>query len=125
MAHTSEYMEPPKLHIFFPMFVPDKLVLQEVAYQTIINGVGEILYRDKKAIWPPLPLWIDSYSFANTKKAQDEVDVFLSYHFREEIFKRHDPKKVVKEHFTKLGIPWEYTSTTWEEEEVHCGAKNI
>ena len=26
-------------------FVPDKLVLQEVTYQTIIHGVGGILYR--------------------------------------------------------------------------------
>jgi hypothetical protein len=60
-----------------PRFVPDKLVLQEVAYQTMINGVGEMLYRDKKEIWPPLPLWIGSYSFTNTKQAQDEVDVLL------------------------------------------------
>jgi hypothetical protein len=75
-------------------------VLQEVAYQTMINGVREILYQDKKSIWPPLPLWIDTYSFANTKKSQDEVDTLLSYHFGEERFRRHDPKKVVKEHFS-------------------------
>jgi hypothetical protein len=50
-----------------PRYVPDKLVLQEVAYQTVINRVREILYRDKKAIWPPLPLWIGTYSFENTK----------------------------------------------------------
>jgi hypothetical protein len=28
-----------------PQFVPDKLVLQEVAYQMVINGVRGILYR--------------------------------------------------------------------------------
>jgi hypothetical protein len=50
-----------------PWFVPEKLVLQEVAYQMVINGVGGILYQDKKAIWPPLPLYIGSYSFTNTK----------------------------------------------------------
>jgi hypothetical protein len=89
----------------------------------VINKVGEILYRDKKAIWPPLPLWIGTYSFSNTKQAQDEVDTLLSYHFREEIFRRHDLKKVIKEHFNKLGVPWEYTLDTWEEEEVHYGAR--
>jgi len=83
-----------------------------------------VLYQDTKAIWPPLPLWIDSYSFENTKKSQEKVDTFLSYHFREERFKMHDPKKVVKEHFTKLGISWEYTLATREiKEEVHCGSK--
>jgi hypothetical protein len=31
-----------------PRFVPDRLVLQEVAYQTVIHRVSGILYRDKK-----------------------------------------------------------------------------
>jgi hypothetical protein len=50
--------------------------------------------------------------------------MLLSYHFGEERFRRHDLKKVVKEHFNKLGVPWEYTSEVWEEEEVHCNARN-
>jgi hypothetical protein len=36
---------------------------------------------------------------------------------------RHHPKKVVKEHCNKYGIPWEYTSPIWEEEEIHCEEK--
>jgi len=56
---------PPLLQIFFP----DKLVLQEVSYQTMIHKVGENLYEEKKAIWPLLPLWIGSYSFSTTKHA--------------------------------------------------------
>jgi hypothetical protein len=39
-----------------PRFVPDKLVLQEVAYQTMINGVRAMLYQDKKAILAPTPI---------------------------------------------------------------------
>jgi hypothetical protein len=54
---------------FLPNFIPDKLVLQEIAYQTIVHGVGATLYRDKKAIWPPLPLWVGSYSFEYVKEA--------------------------------------------------------
>jgi hypothetical protein len=104
-------------------FVPDKLVLQEVAYQTMIHGVGGMLYRGKKEIWPPLPLYIGVYSFSNTKQAQEEVNTLLSYHFGEERFKRHDPKGVVKEHFNKVGLPWEYTTEVWEEEEVHRSAR--
>jgi hypothetical protein len=52
------------------------------------------------------------------------VDILLLYHFREERFRRHDPKKVIKENFNKIGVPWEYTSEVWEEEEIHCNARN-
>ena len=62
--------------------------------------------------------------FVNTNQAQEEVDILLSYHFEDKKFKRYYPKKVVKEHFNKLGVPWEYTSEVWEEEEIHCNARN-
>jgi hypothetical protein len=84
---------------------PNKLILEEVAYQIVINEVMGIIYQDNKDIFPPLPLWIGTYSFANTKQAQNKVDTLLSYHFGEEIFMRHDPKKIIKEHVNKLGIP--------------------
>jgi hypothetical protein len=38
-------MNPPHL---LPQFVPDKLLLQEITHQTIIHGVGGILYQGKK-----------------------------------------------------------------------------
>jgi hypothetical protein len=108
-----------------PWFVPEKLVLQEVAYQIVINGVWGMLYKDKKSIWPPLPLYIDTYFFANTKQAQEEVDVL---YYCTTSGKRGSGgttlKKVVKEHFNKLGMPWEYTSEVWEEEEIHCNTRN-
>jgi len=51
------------------------------------------------------------------------VDTLLLYHFREEQFRKNDPKKVVKEHCNKYSVPWEYTLATWEEVEFHCGAR--
>jgi hypothetical protein len=89
----------------------------------MIHGVGGLLYRRKKAIWPPLPLYIGIYSFSNTKQAEEEVNILLLYHFREERFRRHKPKGVVKGNFNKVGFPWEYTTNVWEEEEVHCSAR--
>jgi hypothetical protein len=35
-----------------PQFIPDKIVLQKVAYQTIIHGVRGMLYMFKKVICP-------------------------------------------------------------------------
>jgi hypothetical protein len=60
-------MKPPHL---LPWFVPDKLVLQEVAYHTIIHGVGGMLYQLKKAIWNLFPLYVGNYFFKNIKKAK-------------------------------------------------------
>jgi hypothetical protein len=42
-AHGST--KPPHL---LPKFVPNKLILQEVAYLTLLHGVGAVLSRDKK-----------------------------------------------------------------------------
>jgi hypothetical protein len=50
-----------------PRFINDKLVLQEIAYQIEIHGAMETLYCDKKAIWPPSPLWVKLYSFGIIK----------------------------------------------------------
>jgi hypothetical protein len=69
-----------------------------------------MLYRLKKVIWPPIPLYVGNYFFENTKHAQAEVNTLLSYHFEEERYKRHDPKNTVRENFNKIGLPWEYTT---------------
>jgi hypothetical protein len=113
-------MKPPHL---LPRFVPNKLVFEEVAYQTIIHGVVGMLYRSKKEIFPPLPLYIGNYFFENTKQSQSEVDILLSYHFGEEIFMRHDPQNIVKDHFNSMRLLHEYTIEFWEEEEVHQNSK--
>jgi len=115
-----DVMKPPHL---LPRLVHDKKILQEVAYKTIIHGVGGMLYRSKKAIWPPLPLYIGNYLFENTKHAQTKVDILLSYHFREERFKTHDPKNIFKENFNSMRLPYEYTTEFWKEEEVHQNSK--
>jgi len=43
---------------FLPKFIPGTLVLQDIAYHTVIHVVGTKLYRDKKSIWLLLPLWV-------------------------------------------------------------------
>jgi hypothetical protein len=103
-----------------PRSVPYKVVLQEIAYQTVIQKFRASLYRDKKSIWPPLPFWVESYSFEGIKQAQVEVDTLLSFFFREERLRRNDPKQVVKEYCSKHKHNGEYTSTKWEEYDIHC-----
>ena len=40
----------------FPHFVPETLLLQEIAYHTYVNGVATSLKKYKKGLWPPFPL---------------------------------------------------------------------
>jgi hypothetical protein len=78
-------VKPPHM---LPQFVPNKLVLQEVAYQTIIHRVMGMLYRLKKVVCPLFPLYIGNYFLENTKKSQEEVNTLLSYHFKKEGYRR-------------------------------------
>ena len=41
---------------WFPHLVPDTLLLQEIAYQTYVNGVAASLHQNKKGLWPLFPL---------------------------------------------------------------------
>jgi len=45
------------------------MVLQEIAHQTVIHGVGATLNRDKKIICPPLPLYVGAYYLKDIKEA--------------------------------------------------------
>jgi hypothetical protein len=55
---------------------------------------------------------LDHTHSGSIKQAQVEVDMLFHFHFREERFWRHDPKKVVKEHCNKykhtMGIHFSY-----------------
>lgn len=60
------YMTPIRVYIrisgstkpphWLPHPVPDSLLLQEISYQTYVNGVAASLHRSKKGLWPHFPL---------------------------------------------------------------------
>ena len=79
-------------------FVPDTLLLQEIAYQTYVNGVVDYLHRNNKGLWPLFPLLIKVCKIENFKQAKDEVGILTSLNFREVSFRRHDPQGKLKEH---------------------------
>ena len=41
---------------WLPHIVPETMLLQEIAYQTYVNGVAASLHRNKKGLWPSFPL---------------------------------------------------------------------
>ena len=76
---------------WLPNFVPDSLLLQEIAYQTFINGVVASLQKHKKEHWPQFPLMTSMCKIENFKQARDEANLLSSYKFQEVSFRRHDP----------------------------------
>ena len=66
-----------------PHFVLDSLLLQEVAYQTFINGVVASLHKHKKGVWPQFPLITQVGKIENFKQAREEVNILSSYKFQE------------------------------------------
>jgi hypothetical protein len=63
---------------WLPHFVPDTLLLQEIAYQTYVNCVATSLHRNKKGLWPPFPLSTKVCKIENFKRAKDEVGMLTS-----------------------------------------------
>ena len=64
------------LPISFPKFVTDKVVLQEIVYQTYIHGIRATLEKEKKATWPLLPLIVREYRMVHAKYA-DKVHKYI------------------------------------------------
>ena len=56
---------------WLPHFRQDKLLLQEIAYQTHINGVSTSLLKEKKGHWPPFPFSIRMCKIENVKQEKD------------------------------------------------------
>jgi hypothetical protein len=95
------------LHLV-PTFILDKLVVQDVSYQTYINGVGVVLAQAKKAPFPPFPICIGSYNMENAredKENKEELDIF---HFGIERFKRPDTCGVIECHCSTCKYIWPY-----------------
>jgi hypothetical protein len=89
--------------------VPDTLLLQEVSYQTYVNGVVASLHQNKKGLWPPFPLITQVCKIKNNKKGKYEVGVLTSHKFKEVTFKRHDPQHKLKVHQQQVGFIWSYS----------------
>lgn len=67
-------------------FHTNKLLLQEIAYQTVINGVSLSLLKAKKVAWPHFPLSIKMCKIETVKQAKDEVNMLSSFRFKGMIF---------------------------------------
>jgi hypothetical protein len=71
---------------WFPHFVPDTLLLQEISYQDFVNGVETSLHKAKKGLWHPFALSRGVHRIENIKQAKEKVGIFSSFRFKEVSF---------------------------------------
>ncbi len=62
---------------FLPWFVPDRLVLREISFQTVWHGAHARLVRNQKKVWPRFPIIVGRYALANRQHAEKEVHEIL------------------------------------------------
>jgi len=84
-----------KAPYILPKYVIDHVILSKIAYQTFVHKVGASLVRKRKESWPNLPVFIRAYSFDTSTVAEKMAESLQTFHFGEERFRRHDPKKSI------------------------------
>ena len=85
-----------KAHHWLPHFILDKILIQEMAYHTYINGDFASLLKAKKGRWLPFPFSTGMCKIENVKQEKDYVNVLSSFKFIEVNFQRHDLKGYLK-----------------------------
>ena len=56
-----------------PLYVPDKLLEQEISYQLTVEGMSRSLKNNKKLMWPTFPFHCGNYTLNNFIHAKKEV----------------------------------------------------
>ena len=76
-----------------PLYVSDKLLAREIAYQTVGKGLTKVLKDGKNSLWPTFPIKCDSFTLANfvhATKESTEMEALRIYTFS---YKAIQPKQ--------------------------------
>jgi hypothetical protein len=99
-----------------PIYVPDRLVLGEICYQTILQGYNATLVKDKKRAFIPYGFHIGFYMVKDTAHAKQEGLSQLEFWFQTGHFRKHDPKGLVLKHASQVSSCWPYAHDQFEDE---------
>jgi len=101
----------------FPKHVPNKLVLSEIVYQTVLQGFNYVLVKDvKKELFIPYNFYIGHYKIPNSNHAKQEGKLMLEFKFPQGKFKNHDPQGLVEKHCSYISWYWPYPHEGWDDE---------
>jgi hypothetical protein len=81
-----------------PTHVLDKLIVEEIYYQTILQGYNATLVKDKKREFIPYGFHVGFYMVKDIAQEKQEGLIQLEYIFPAGLFCKHDPKGLVPHH---------------------------
>lgn len=61
-------------HHVLPLYVLDKLLARELAYQITVDGTSKTLRNSKKQVWPIFPLWCGIFTLHDYKHGEKETE---------------------------------------------------
>jgi hypothetical protein len=94
--------------------VPNRLILGEIAYQTILHGFNASLFKeDKNKICVPYNFSQRYYHLKDPKLDRQESSAMLYYRFFQGNFRRHDPLGLVAKTYEVIFLSWPYTHEKW------------
>jgi hypothetical protein len=87
-----------------PIFLPDRLVCREVAYQTVSTGITKELKAAQKRVWPTFPIQVGIFSLSDFGHAKVEASALDDIKLVDIEFKKHDPHRVVENHLAQFNM---------------------
>jgi hypothetical protein len=87
-----------------PKFLPDRLVLREVAHQIVKGGIGIELKAAQKKSWPIFPVHIGKFSLLNLGHSKVEAEALEEIKMVNIEHKKHDPYQLVNKHLIHCGM---------------------
>jgi hypothetical protein len=81
-----------------PKFLPDRLVLREVAHQIVKGGIGIELKVAQKKSWPFFPVYVGKFSLLNLGHSKVEVEALEEIKLVDIEHRKHDPYQLVRRH---------------------------
>ena len=88
-----------------PLYVPNKIMAGEIAYQTYcVGGMSTELKDNKKAIWPQFPVVCGAFTLFDLGHAFREVDNMLNLQLPKFWGRQYDPLDTIKNFTTMVKI---------------------
>jgi hypothetical protein len=89
-----------------PTHVPDRLVVVEICYHTILQGYNATLVKDKKRAFIPYGFHVGVYLVKDTTQAKQEGLSQLEFRFQTDRFCKQDSKVLVLKHASQVSSYW-------------------
>ena len=104
-----------------PKIVPDRLVIEEVSFQTITEGVYKKLIGPKRKGWPKFPLNLGSLIIPSSNWVALLSDHIVSLKLGFSSKRKNDPKGFLDAHFKKNHVKGGYTHEKVPDDSIYQG----